>query len=654
MPKFCLLPQFVDKFKKGLVSGEIDPRKLSEMTSTERRSFLENYVGKENAVETNALFESKLLLKNQKAGYIAWAKRIGGMSKQARRDIISRIEKMDNILSPEEEKAFLEDLASQKLGVGISVDEAKTISDLSSRMVEARGKITDNLKIRSKERMEYGLQNALLKEYVSKLKADARKIRFTQQPVKYTTNLALNAVPDLARTLQTAYDNSIWGRQLISVLFNPKYSLTWTKNFLKSWKDIGVSLAGGDPMLGIKADVFSRPNALNGKYAADPVGYGLGVLSEEVYSSTLPAKIPVLGRLFKASEAAFNGGALRVRADIADMVIKAAEKNGKNVLDKRTAQALGSLVTSMTGRGSAGASEGLLRKVFYAPRFYAGEVNQLTAHLFDPKANAYVRKEAAKNLLLNLGTTSLLLSLASALDPNSVDHDKHLGKIKIWGNWVDITGGKASFVNLAVKMSQKVNEYMQGKSPKYGEQTALDLLENFAEGKLGPVGSVLKDVLTGTMYGGERVTLEGELKSKFVPIPIQTATKILKDQSSTNALGSIILDMLGFGASTNTTYPKNWSTNPTQAQAAFLSEVGKDKFKEANDLYNKEYNNWYQKISTSQSYKKLSKDAQSDLNKKAKDKIQEKVFEKYNFKYTKQAETPNQIEEKENLKKLLP
>ena len=654
MAKFCLRPEFVDKFKQGLRSREIDPIKLSKLTSKERRSFLEKYVGAENAQDVNALFESKLLLQNQRAGFIAWAKRTGGISKQAKRDIISRIEKMDKILSPEEEKMFLEDLAAQKLGVGISIDEAKVITDLSSKMVEARGKISDTLKIRSKERMEYGLQNALLKDYVSNLKGEARRIKSTQQPVKFTTNLAINAIPDLARTLQTAYDNSIWGRQLVSVLMNPKYSLTWTKAFLRSWKDIGVALKGGDPILGVKADVFSRPNALNGKYLADPQQYGLGVISEEVYSSSPPGKIPVLKRLFKASEAAFNGGALRVRADIADMVIEAAEKNGKNVLDKKVAQGLGSLVTSMTGRGSAGAAEGVLRKVFYAPRFYVGELNQLTAHLFDPKANAYVRKEAAKNLALNLGTTSLLFTLAGQLDPGSVDHKDHLGKIKIWGNWTDVTGGKASFVNLAVKMSEKIKDYMEGKSPKYGEKTALDLLEQFAEGKLAPIGSVIKDVLSGQMYGGEKVTLEGELKSKFVPIPIQTAGKLLKDKGSENDLGTIILDALGFGASTNTAFPKNWSTNPTQAQQAFKDKVGETKFKEANDKYNDQYNAWLQKIKNSKSYQDLDKDAQSDLNTNAKDRIQEKVFAQYKFKYKKPKQSRKQKQEKKKLDKLLP
>ena len=64
---YCLTLEQKNKFRESLRNGEIDPVKLSAMTSLERRAFLEKYVGKENAQTTNALFESKLLLKNQKA-----------------------------------------------------------------------------------------------------------------------------------------------------------------------------------------------------------------------------------------------------------------------------------------------------------------------------------------------------------------------------------------------------------------------------------------------------------------------------------------------------------------------------------------------------------------------------------------------------------
>src|SRR3990167_3546409 len=116
MPSFCLVPKQVEQFKIALKDGTINPEKLGKMSSEQRRAFLEKLVGSDNGKQVNTLFESKLLLKNQKAGYISWAKRVSGMSPQAKRDLISRIERMDNVLNPTEERAFLEDLASQRLG----------------------------------------------------------------------------------------------------------------------------------------------------------------------------------------------------------------------------------------------------------------------------------------------------------------------------------------------------------------------------------------------------------------------------------------------------------------------------------------------------------------------------------------------------------
>jgi hypothetical protein len=68
---------------KKLKSGEIDPAKLVEMTSQERRDFFSKFLGEENARQVNALFESKLLLKNQQQGIITWAKKVAGITKEA-------------------------------------------------------------------------------------------------------------------------------------------------------------------------------------------------------------------------------------------------------------------------------------------------------------------------------------------------------------------------------------------------------------------------------------------------------------------------------------------------------------------------------------------------------------------------------------------
>lgn len=647
MASWCLIKEHADRFIGGLRSGEIDPAKLSIMTSEECHAFLSNYVGKDNAKNVNSLFESKLLLKNQQKGMVTWAKRVFGRS-EIKRDLISRIEKMDKILNPKDQ--FLTDLASTRLGADVTQAEAKNIFDLSKKTQEARSAITEDMPKASPQRLEYGLANVLLKEYVGKLKADTKKIFFREQKVAYVKNALWNAIPDLAQTLQTTFDNSIWGRQLVTTLFNPRYSRIWVRNFVKSWGDIGKALKGEDPMLAVKAEVYSRPNSLNGKYDADPQGYGLGIKSEEVYSSPLPARIPVLNRLFKASEAAFNGGALRVRADIADLHIKAAESAGKNVLDKKFAAGLGNFVTSITGRANI-QGEGWARSFLYAPRLYLADIHQLTSHIFDAKADTYVKKQAAKNLALTLGAYSLLFATAKMVDPESVDSEKHLGQIKIAGAWVDMTGGRASFVNLAAKMAQKVYEYSQGNLPKYGQATALDLLENFAENKLAPKAAVIKDILTGTMYGGEKVTLGNELRSRLTPLTAQDVNKLLADPKSTNDLAISILAFLGASPTLQTQFKKDWSQSPTKAQEAFKAKVGDAQFTEANTKFNQQYNLWFDNISQKDSYKNLSAEGKQSLIESKKQDIQDKVFQEYKFRYNSKV-SPQTIQEKGTINKL--
>ena len=65
---WCLIPSKSLEFKKGLKDGTIDPAKLAAMDSVARHAFLSKFVGEENSTQVNSLFESRLLLKNQKAG----------------------------------------------------------------------------------------------------------------------------------------------------------------------------------------------------------------------------------------------------------------------------------------------------------------------------------------------------------------------------------------------------------------------------------------------------------------------------------------------------------------------------------------------------------------------------------------------------------
>ena len=134
---FCLPIEQTKKFIQALKDGVINPEKLSTMDSVGRRDFFTKLVGEADAAEVNAMFESKLLLKNQQAGLIDWAKKTAGITEATRRDMISRIQRMDKVLTAADEQSFLADLAAKKLGAEVSFADATKLTELSKQVFEA-------------------------------------------------------------------------------------------------------------------------------------------------------------------------------------------------------------------------------------------------------------------------------------------------------------------------------------------------------------------------------------------------------------------------------------------------------------------------------------------------------------------------------------
>lgn len=136
MPDFCLLPKHIDELKERYRTGALDLDALARLSSADRRAALAEIVGDANAQHTNALFESKLLLQNQKKGLETWIKQT--TTGKAQRDLLSRVARMDRVLEPGAGDPFLEDLARQKLGFGVTMEEAGKITELSRDVADAR------------------------------------------------------------------------------------------------------------------------------------------------------------------------------------------------------------------------------------------------------------------------------------------------------------------------------------------------------------------------------------------------------------------------------------------------------------------------------------------------------------------------------------
>src|SRR3990167_11383696 len=131
---FCLNKNLADVFLNKLKSVSVNPDQLAKMASKDRRSLFKTIIGKENAEEVNALFEKNILLKDQKKAMVNWAKQVTGLKPEAQKDLVTRINKMDKILDPENEMVFLNDLASHKIGVTVTFEEASMLSKLAKEV----------------------------------------------------------------------------------------------------------------------------------------------------------------------------------------------------------------------------------------------------------------------------------------------------------------------------------------------------------------------------------------------------------------------------------------------------------------------------------------------------------------------------------------
>lgn len=644
MAKFCLMPAAVDRFTNALRDGTIDPYKLRDMNSDDRRAVFEKVIGDKNAAkEVNTSFESRTLLKNQQYAYTAWAKKVAGITPETRRDLISKIQRMDHILSPEEEKPFLQDLASSRLGTNVTQEEAKNISDLSSKVTEAEAKSKPNGTFDSKsDRLQYGMNKVNLENYVNGLKVSANNVK-TKNPIKLVGK-GLKGTPGFLTSSLSTLDNSFFGRQGIKTLLNVRTSPTWVKGFVKSFGDIGRELGGkGGALDLIKADIYSRPNAINGAYRALGKDAGLEALTEEAYPSHAPEKIPLLGRLFKASEAAYNGGALRMRADLADKFIADAHRQGLNTKDAKEMRGIGTLVGSMTGRGSLGHGipSNNAGKWLFSPKFLKANFNTLTLHALDKNATAFTRKEAAKNLAGIVTSVGGTLAIAHALNPKSVELDPrstHFGKINIFGHWTDITGGQGALLTLAAR---SVPTYQKGHmsslpgllpdntgffsksasgnvtdetSGGYGAQNALDNIVNFFTGKAAPIPSTAAQIYQGKNYNQQTPTPKNIAQNTLEPISIQNLGQ-LKDKGNADRLGAMIADGLGFSVTSNPSTNKNALPGASTDVQDTLTKAGYTVPKEGTTQYGKTLNKQqYQQLvsKTNQNFVKAVQKAQSD------------------------------------------
>lgn len=548
---FCLPPDITKRFLQGLKNGEIDPGKMAQMSSEERRAYLSDFVGERSSKAVNTLFESKLLLKNQQQGMITWAKAVSGLSEATRTDMISKINKLDRVLNETDQRAFLQDLAEKRLGTKLTVEEANTIAKMAREVQEKKIAITDE-----QSRLDYGRAKVKLGNYIADLKNETNKQTFGEKlkdPVKIISEVA-----GTAKSLKASLDDSAIFRQGWKTLVT--HPNIWRKNALESFSNLAKSLGGKKVLDEVNADIVSRPNYDLMKKAKLAVGS-----IEEDYPSQLPAKIPGFSRVYKASEETFTAFVHKTRADVFDKYIEIA-KNSDVDLDKEQIESIGKLVNSLTGRGDLGALEpsaNVINNIFFSPRALKSHIDTLLQPITGAGGSDFVRKQAAINLVKIITATAGILTVANVVKPGSAQLDPRssdFGKIKIGDTRFDVTGGMASLATLAARLAtlstkSTVTEKVTGlNSGKFGSQTGTDVVYSFLENKLSPMSSVVKDLLKGQDFNGNKPSVAGEASNLLTPLPITNYLELKNDPKSADNFVAILADSLGIA--TNTYSPK--------------------------------------------------------------------------------------------------
>lgn len=532
---FCLVKDLATKFKQMIKSGEINIAKLSDMSSSERRNFFSDILGERNAKEVNALFESKLLLKNQKRGLVNWAKQITGIKPEVRRDIVSRIEKMDNVLNPKDEKAFLQDLASKRLGTDITIEEAKQIVNLSNKVSSLKD-FTNTT-----ERINYGRAKLELSEYVNSL-----------NPTK--ASLATN-IAGIPRSLMASLD--------LSAPLNQGFGMVSRKEFYTSFGSMLKYAASKNQFANLQADIITRPTYNMAKKAGlrlTDLGTNLEK-REEQFMTNLLDKVPGIS----ASQRAYTGFLNKLRMDVFDNLVKRAGSAGEDIgIGSPVLEDLAKVVNNFTGGARVGKIEGAvpaLNAMFFSPRKITSTLNILNpVNYISPKISPTARKAAIRQLIGSLTMSAGLISLASLLGSDKPETDSrstNFGKIKLGDTTMDVTGGNGTYITLLSRLLSGETKNQKGEviplGNKIGQTSGASLIGQAIRYKLAPNASLIVDSLTGANAIGEPKTIPQSVIDRFKPMFINSLVELI--QSDTKGKLLFGLGAL-FGGGVNT-YERN-------------------------------------------------------------------------------------------------
>lgn len=554
MTNFCLPKRFTAIFIKALQDGSLNPDTLRNMSSPERRAtFKDLFDGDDTlAKETNALFESKLLLKDQQKGILAWAKQVAGLTEEDRKTIADKVGSMENILTPATEQAFLADLANKKLGIDVSAEEANKLFEASQDVAAKKDTMLrdiDNVD----NRISYGRALLDFRDMVNSMKPDGRT--WTQ------TALDVASVPKTALT----------GMFHFSAPFVQGWGMMSTQRAWQAFGQMFKYFASEDHYQNLNAYIISHPDyklAVDGKLGLTELSDRLTAREEGIQSTLVEKANEYLTEktgvpnLIRMSSRGFTGYLNYVRFNRFTDLLQAARMSGEDIrVGSNAVKDLARVVNNFTGRGELGVNDSLagqtsaiLNSVFFSPRKMVA-----TFEMFNPTSyvstfengsfraiSPTAQKAAIRQLSGSLAATGAILGIATAmgasvnLDPRSQDflkiaiggednkvydpQSKTSRTVRMNAEKLDVTGGNSTYLRLLARIYTGQQITSKGKLIEAGQglhpTTRAGMVSDYVRGKLSPVAALVTDALYGKDPIGRSFDVSQEAKDKLIPISV--------------------------------------------------------------------------------------------------------------------------------------
>jgi hypothetical protein len=386
-----------------------------------------------------------------------------------------------------------------------------------------------------------------------RLKVNRKRIR---QAIKEMEPMTLKKAGveaiNTARTLKATADMSAVLRQ--GLVLSVRHPIKAGKAFGESFKAFFSEYTAEQ----IYNTIISAPEHYirekSGLYLSE-VG-GRVIRGEEMFMSSVAEKIPLYGRIVRASERHMVSFLNMIRTAAFDYFLKKYPNATHAEL-----KAWANFVNVASGRGNLRSLAGFANTLslgFFAPKFAISRV-QIPLALFTRSKKGVtrrVRMEIAKDLVAtaSLGATALTLAhLAGAevgTDPRSADW----GKIKVGNTRIDIWGGMQQPMRVVARTGLGITDKWgwtgEGLTDWQKDVDPMELAARFSQYKFSPLATIPLELYKGKTIVGEDVEPSETAIKAMIPMVYEDMRDAWRLEGAGQAAWVGALAFFGVGAST--------------------------------------------------------------------------------------------------------